>query len=101
MRIRMKSTAAGPNGTWQGDCECPDVQARQFIAAGYAVALDSVETTMLSPATEMRHDPILPFGKYKGKTVSEVFAENPKYVRDFLAVNEDAEIAAAAKAVSA
>lgn len=112
MLVHMTATAAGPMGVYRAgmDVEVPEDQGRDFLRGHYAV-LPQTEKAVLAPVEErvddlvstlgpVKLEPVVPFGKYKGKTVREIFAENPKYVIDFLAKNEDKAIAAAAKAVS-
>jgi hypothetical protein len=122
----MLALAAGPMGVWHPgqEIELPTEEAMALITAHYAVLVGGndgrytatvggiqVETAMLAPAEpiavpiETRTpvgvvDPILTFGKYKGEAMSAVYAKDPKYVTGFLAKNEDAEIAAAAKAIA-
>lgn len=108
MRIHMNTLAAGPRGIFQGDCECPEDMARQFIAGGYAYPLGTVETEMLTPAemVETRtvkpaDDPVITWGQYKDMTVSQAFAKDPDYVRTYLTITEkDPAVAAAAKALA-
>jgi hypothetical protein len=99
------------------DVEVPEDQGQALIKGHFAVLVggndgrytsvvggNMVETAMLAPAQPILVPAVelrLTFGKYKGKTVREIYAENPKYVTDFLAHNEDPEIAAAAKAAGA
>lgn len=131
MRIHMNTLAAGPAGIFQGDCECPDEEARRYIAGGYAIPLGGViETAMLAPAkavsamvetrnetpvTEVPATPENPgdlvpnFGKYhngeykdKPLTLGQIKAQDPEYL-EYLANKQqkDPMIAAAAKAVLA
>jgi hypothetical protein len=119
MIIRMLSLAAGPQGVWRPgmEIEVSEEEALALIKGHFAVPVGGsdgrytsliggnvAETAMLAPAqpilvptAELR----LTFGRYKGKTVREIYAENPKYVTDFLAHNEDPDIAVAAKAAGA
>lgn len=126
MLIRMVTHAAGPLGNWPAGLEIEVsaeqgaalIQSRAAVLVGgnngrYAAAVGGVlvETAMLAPAepisvpVETREppktlDPLVPFGQYKGKTVSQIFVENPNYVRSYLTKNVDADIAAAAKAIA-
>lgn len=113
MLVHMTATAAGPMGYYRAgtDVEVPEEQGRDFLRGHYAVlpqmekaVLAKVETRTVditSAIGAVELEPVIPFGKYKGKTVKEIFAGDPKYVRDFLAKNDDKAIAAAAKAVLA
>lgn len=124
MRIHMNTLAAGPAGIFQGDCECPDAEARRYIAGGYATRLgDGIETAMLAPAkpitapVETREtvevatpenpgDLVPGFGKYhngkKPLTLAQIKAQYPEYL-EYLANKQqkDPLIAVAAKAVLA
>lgn len=121
MRIHMNTLAAGPVGIFAGDCECPDEEARRYIAGGYARPLGViVETAMLAPAKpihmpvetrvsvpENPGDLVPGFGKYangkykdKPLTLAQIKECDPAYL-DYLADKQekDTAIAAAAKAV--
>lgn len=112
MLVHMTATAAGPMGFYHAgtDVEVPEDQGRDFLKGHYAVlpqmekaVLARVETRTVDVASAIgavELEPVVPFGKYKGKTVREIYAEDPKYVKSFLAKNENKAIAAAAKAVS-
>jgi len=128
MRIHMNTLAAGPAGIFQGDCECPDEEARRYIAGGFAIPLGGViETAMLAPAkpvsamvetrneapvTEVPATPENPgelvpnFGKYHNGefkdaplTLAQIKAQDPEYLEYLAKQEKDPAIAVAAKAV--
>lgn len=124
MKIHMFTLAAGPAGIYQGDCECPDEEARRYIAGGYARPLGGIiETAMLAPAlpiaapVETREtvevatpenpgDLVPGFGKYhngeykeKPLTLAQIKAQDPEYLEYLANQVKDPTVAAAAKAV--
>jgi len=126
MKIHMFTLAAGPAGIYQGDCECPDEEARRYIAGGYARPIGGVvETAMLAPAqpitapVETREtvevatpenpgDLVPGFGKYhngeykdKPLTLAQIKEQDPEYLEYLANQVKDSTVAAAAKAVLA